>query len=117
MHLTREELANLIESIGTTLDLPTAYYQFNDDTAQAPPFLVWFISRNADVFADDENYVDKETLNLELYTSIRDFDLEAALEAELKKANVTYYKEANFVDDEKIWQIAYESEVIINGNE
>lgn len=115
MHLNREELATLIASIETDTELESAYYQFNDDTAQEPPFFVWFLSRNTDVFADDKNYVDKEVLNFELYTRYRDFELEATFEAALTDAGIAFSKEAAFVEKEKIYQIAYESEVIING--
>lgn len=116
MHLSREDLAGIIDSIGEALGIPCAYYQF-EDTVQAPPFFVWFLSSNTDVFADNQNFVDKEVLNFELYTSERDFDLETSFEDSLKANGISYSKEAAYVDDEKIWQIAYESEVIIHGAE
>lgn len=100
-----------------SMDLPVAYYQFKEGTKQAPPFLVFFYSTDSDVFADDENYVDKEQLNIELYTVDRDFDLEKKIEKILKANGFTYYKEANFIDTEKLYQIAYEMEVIINESE
>ena len=109
--MTRENVYTIIQSIG----LPCAYYQFPDDTPQAPPFICWFFSVNTDVMADNENYVDKEVLNIELYTESRDFEQEQAVEAVLKAGGFTYAKEANRIDAEKIWQISYESEVIIDG--
>lgn len=109
--MTRENVFTIIQSIG----LPCAYYQFPDDTPQAPPFICWFFSVNTDVMADNENYVDKEVLNIELYTESRDFEQEQAVEAVLKANGFTYAKEANRIDAEHIWQISYESEVIIDG--
>lgn len=109
--MTREEVYTMIQSIG----LPCAYYQFPDDTPQAPPFVVWFFSVNTDVKADNTNYVDKEVLNIELYTKYRDFEQEEAVEAVLIANGFCYGKEAAHVDSEKMWQISYESEVIING--
>ena len=108
--MTREAIYTMIQSIG----LPCAYYQFPDNTPQAPPFVCWFFSVNTDVFADNENHVDKEVLNIELYTSYRDFETEKAVEAVLKAHGFTYAKEASFIDGERIWQISYESEVIID---
>lgn len=108
--MTREKVYEIIQSIG----LPCAYYQFPDDTPQSPPYVIWFFSVNTDVMADNENYVDKEVLNIELYTDPRDFDLEKAVEAILKANGFTYAKEANYIDKEKMWQISYESEVIID---
>ena len=45
----------------------------------------------------------------------KDFEKEAALEAVLKNNGLTYYKEENYISSENMWQIAYEMEVIING--
>lgn len=111
MKMTRAEIKTMVKSIG----LPCAYYEFQKDTAQAPPFVVWIFGQNTDVMADDENYVDKEVLSIELYTKYRDFEQEAAVEAVLKSYGFAYSKEPNFIQSEQIWQIAYESEVIIDG--
>lgn len=109
--MTRQEVYEMISGIG----LPCAYYQFPDDTPQTPPFICWFFSDNTDVMADNENYVDKEVLNIELYTKLREYDIEKAVEAALKAGGFSYAKEASYIDTEKIWQVSYESEVIING--
>lgn len=113
MSMTREEVYAMIESIG----LPCAYYEFPEDTQQVPPFVVWFFATDTDVKADNSNYCDKEVLAIELYTKIRDFEQEKAVEDVLASYGFCYSKEPNFIDSEKIWQIAYESEVIINGEE
>ena len=107
--ITREELAALIENF----KLPCAYDHFDDNTPQVPPYICWFLSQNTDVYADDENYVDKEQLNIELYTNFRDFDQEKAVEDILKASGISYDKYAEYVESEKMYQIAYESEVII----
>lgn len=111
MSMTREEVYAMVESIG----LPFDYYEFAQGTEQAPPFVVWFFATDTDVMADNKNYCDKEVLSIELYTKIRDFDLEKTVEDVLTSHGFSYSKEPNFIDSEKIWQIAYESEVIING--
>lgn len=113
MRMTREEVYQMVNSIG----LPCAYYQFTDDTAQVPPFIVWFFATDTDVKADNSNYCDKEVLALELYTKVRDFEKEKAVEDVLASYGFCYAKEPNFIDSEKMWQIAYESEVIINEEE
>lgn len=111
--MKREDVKTMVQSVG----LPCSYYQFPDNTPQSPPFIVWFFSRNMDVYADDSNYTDKEVLNIELYTRYRDFEQEQAVEEILSSNGFTYAKEASFIDNEKIWQISYESEVIINGEQ
>lgn len=109
--MTYKQIASMVSNIG----LPYAYYQFPEGTAQAPPFVVFFYADTDDVFADDTNYQRIATLNIELYTSEKDFATEATIEQILANNNLTYYKEENYIDSEQMWQIAYEMEVIING--
>lgn len=109
--MTYKQIASMVSSIG----LPYAYYQFPEGTAQTPPFVVFFYANTDDVFADDTNYQRIATLNIELYTSEKDFSTESTVEQILTNNNLTYYKEENYIDSEKMWQIAYEMEVIING--
>lgn len=109
--MTYKQIASMVSSIG----LPYAYYQFPEGTAQAPPFVVFFYADTDDVFADDTNYQRIATLNIELYTSEKDFSTESTVEQILTNNNLTYYKEENYIDSERMWQIAYEMEVIING--
>lgn len=109
--MTYTEVATMVKSIG----LPFAYYQFPEGTGQAPPFVVYFYSESNDVFADGTNYQKKPVLNIELYTSEKDFETEAVVEKILNDNGLTYYREENYIDSEKLYQIAYEMEVIING--
>lgn len=109
--MTCKEVAEMVKSIG----LPFAYYQFTEDTEEAPPYVVYFYSYNDDLMADNENYQAIPTLNIELYTDEKDFELEATVESVLKQHELAYYKEENHIDSEKMYQIAYEMEVIING--
>lgn len=111
--MTREEVALMIEEIG----LPCAYYQFPEDTGQAPPFICFFYANTDDVYADNENYVRIEVLNIEFYSETRDFDTEARIEKILKEHGLSYYTESNYIDSEKMQQTAYEMEVLINGEE
>lgn len=109
--MTYKEVATMVAGIG----LPYSYYQFPEGTEQSPPFVVFFYTSSDDVYADDQNYQRIVTLNIELYTSEKDFETEATVEGILKNNNLTYYKEENYIDSERMWQIAYEMEVLING--
>lgn len=109
--MTYKGIAAMIESIG----LPYAYYQFPEGTGQEPPFVVFFYSNIDDLYADESNYQRIVTLNIELYTREKDFEKEATVEGILQNSGLSYYKEENYIDSEKMYQIAYEMEVIING--
>ena len=108
--MTFQEVKNMVESIG----LPYAYFQFPEKTGQAPPFVCFFYTNSDDLFADNSNYQDIRRLNIELYTSTKDFALEKTIEDTLKLNGFSYYREENFIETEKIWQIAYEMEVLIS---
>lgn len=109
--MTYKEIATMVSSIG----LPYAYYQFPEGTGQALPFVVFFYSEINDLYADETNYQRIAKLNIELYTEEKDFEKEATVEGILQNSGLTYYKEENYIDSEKMWQIAYEMEVLING--
>ena len=107
--MTHKEINLIIKGIG----LPYAYYQFPEGTGQAPPFICYFFSLNNDLFADQSNYQKIERLNIELYTKTKDFAQEEAVENALTSHGFTYAKESNYIDNEKMWQIAYEMDVVI----
>lgn len=109
--MTRKQVAKMVKDIG----LPYAYYQFPEGTNTKPPFICFFFTNSDDLFADDTNYQRIEVLNIELYSSDKDFDSEALIENALVDNHLTFYKEENFIDSEKMYQIAYEMEVLING--
>ena len=108
--MTYQEIAQMVESIG----LPYAFYQFPDDTEQAPPFIC-FLDDYDDFYADDSNYADKVVLTVELYTDTKDIPLESAVEAVLDGHEMTWSKESTYIDSERMWQTSYTMEVFING--
>ncbi len=108
--MTYQEIAQMIESIG----LPYAFYQFPDDTEQAPPFIC-FLYDYDDFYADDSNYADKVVLTVELYTDTKDIPLESAVEAVLDANEMTWSKASTYIDSERMWQTSYTMEVFING--
>lgn len=108
--MTIQGINDMVAEIG----LPFNYYEFPEGTKQSPPYVVWFLSNDNDFKADNSNYCDIEQLNIELYTSEKDFDLEAQVERVLKAHDLSFYKESNKVDSENMQQTSWEMEVIIN---
>ena len=107
--MTISAISTMIEGLG----LPCAYYQFEEGTGQAPPFITWFFSTPDDLYADDTNYQRIDTLNVEFYSRQKDFDTEVSIEAALNAAGFSFYKETNYIASEKMYQTAYEMEVLI----
>lgn len=108
--MTYKDVSDIIAAIG----LPYAYYEFPDKTEQEPPFICFFYPESDDMMADNQNYVGIRRLYVELYTSEKDFAKEALVEAALTGAGLSYHKTENRIDSERMWQILYETEVIIN---
>ena len=102
--MTLKEVSDMIASIG----LSYAYYEFPDGTEQEPPFVVFFFPES------DDFYVDKRRLYVELYTNEKDFAKEAAVESVLSSNGLTYRKVETYIGSERMYQITYETEVIIN---
>ena len=107
--MTRQEVANMIAATKLTWQ----YSHFSN--TPAPPYVVYYYPSENDVKADNSNYVNKRQLFVELYTTTTDATSEAAVEAELKKSGLSWYKQTDYLNDEKLFQTTYEMEVIING--
>ena len=107
--MTKKEVADMIASIG----YPWRYSHFTK--TPTPPYVVYYYPGENDVYADCNNYVNKRQLHVELFTKSKDDTAEAKVEAALRTAGITWYKQTDFLNDEKLYQTTFESEVIING--
>lgn len=106
--MTFQEVKQMIESI----DLPYTYDSFPNNVAPAPPYIVFNYPNNDDFGADNTNYVSIDVLNIELYTSTKDFELERNLEAVLNANGFYYDKTETYIRQDNIYQITYVTEVI-----
>ena len=106
-----EEVDQLMDSIG----IPCAYRSFPKSTDKSTPYLDYYYEGYDDFFADNKNYQKIAELRIELYTDAKDEDSEAQVEEVLDQAEITYAKEEIYIEDEELFEIIYESEVIING--
>lgn len=112
--MTYEAIADMIASIG----LPNAYDHFDPEDKNkpsGPPFICFLYPDNNDFVADDHNYVHVEQLVIELYTDNKDFDHETAIEDVLNGASLPFEKDSTWLDDERMYQTTYTTEVCING--
>lgn len=107
--MTYKALADMVASVG----LPCSYYQFPDDTPQAPPFICWIYPGRADFYGDDSNYQKIEKVQLELYTDVKNIAQEAAVEAVLSSYGFTWVRDEGFLDDEKMHLTTWNFDVVI----
>ena len=109
--MTYIEVSDMIRSF----DFPYNYYQFPKGAAVAPPFVVFYYPESADFIADNKNYSGIRQLVIELYTDNKDFQAEATIEETLEANEIPYTKTEISIDDEQLFEVAYEMEVLING--
>lgn len=108
--MTTQEVAAMIASVG----LHNAYDHF--DSPQKPPFICFMYSGNNPFTADDRNYVQIETLSIELYADNKDFVHEKAIEDVLNANDLPFDKDGQYLNDERIYMTTYTTEVLINGS-
>lgn len=107
--MTPQEVNSMVESI----EIPSAYYQFADDTGQDAPFICFFYGNSNDLLADNTNYTRIERLYIELYTDQKDFALEAKVEKELNDNGIVFAKSQDYIDTERMHVTVYESDIVL----
>lgn len=105
--MTLTEIVAMLDSFG----IPYAYYAYPNDQAPPLPYCVYYFPNNNDVIADNRNYVRVVTIRIELYTETKDFTLEDSIESKLL---YPYTKDVVYIDSERMYQITYESEVVLS---
>ncbi len=105
--MSHEGVLEMMEEMG----LPFAYDHFVEGEAPEPPFAV-FLYPGADNFsADGIAYFKKNELDIELYTDLKDPELEEAVEAVLLRHGIFYGKSEVWIESEKLYEVLYETEV------
>ena len=107
--MTTQDVASMVASVG----IPTAYYQFPDNTGQEPPFICFYFPGDNDFKADNINYAKINRLIIELYTDSKDFALEAAVEQVLKDNELAFIRNETYIDSERMYEVIFETQVII----
>ncbi|WP_420768756.1 hypothetical protein ACNR9V_03250 [Parageobacillus thermoglucosidasius] len=104
--MTQEELYQALKSIG----YPVAYSSFSNPVT--PPFIVYQFAYSNDMMADNINYVTIDDFQIELYTAKKDLDAEQKVQDKLKELGLPYRKFETYLDEEKVYQILYEIQIL-----
>lgn len=95
--------------------LPVTYYSWPEKQVPALPYLVWYFPGSDNFAADNKVYKRILTLNIELYTENKSFATEDAVEAVLDDFSMVWDKVETFIETEKLYQVLYTMEVLIDG--
>lgn len=113
MNMTTREVKAMLDAVG----LPTAYYQFPENTAQAPPVICFYYPKSRNFHADDDVYARAEELVVELYTPEKRFDLEAKVEEALNAHGLAWRREEHFMKAEHLIVEVYRMIVALRRDE
>ena len=108
--MTYEQIATMVAEIG----YPNAYFQFDHDGETPTPFICFYYPGIDDLYADSSNYQRITELIIELYSNTKNFDAEATVEQKLQEHGLTYSKYEEYIEGEKLYEVVYEMEVLIN---
>lgn len=108
--MTTQDVAQMIASMG----LPNAYDHFEkNETPGHPPF-IFFTYPDSDHFAADNGVYQKiMALRIELYTDEKDLTLEHTVEDVLDANGLFYTSAETYIDSEKMYMVAWETEVLL----
>ena len=99
--MTHEEVMAVMEEIG----LPYAYHHFAEGESPDPPFAV-FLYPGSNNF-----YFKTDRLNIEIYTDIKNIELEQQTEAVLDGHDIFYEKSEVWIESENLYEVLYQMEV------
>lgn len=108
--MTEQEIFQMVKSVG----LPAAYHHFEEGQSPDPPFLVYLYPGTNNFSADGIVYQGVNQLDIELYTDKKDLEAERRVEAVLNKHGFFYEKTEKYLESEKMFEVLYEMEVLIN---
>lgn len=98
-------------SVLTQMGLPIAYRAFEEDEINPPelPYLIYYEDGKDTFYADNQAYYLNQRVSIELYTAIKDPELENRLE-DLLRENVSGISDPieYFWEDERLHEILYE---------
>ena len=105
--MTHQEVLKMMDEI----KLPYAYHHFVEGESPDPPFLVFLYPSSDNFAADGMVYFKVNRLNIELYTDLKDVELEETVEAVLDKHGIFYEKSEVWIESENLYEVLYQMEV------
>lgn len=94
------------------MNLPLAYHHYAEGEAPELPYLIYVLPNTNNFHADGKVYAKINALDIELYSAIKNPELEAQLEAILDENALCYEKTEDWLTSEKMYECLYEMEVI-----
>ena len=91
-------------------NLPIAYDHFAEGESPDPPFICFLFPGSDNFSADGRVYLKVRNVNVELYTDLKDPELEERLETVLDAHGIFYQKSEVWIEEEKLYEVLYQFE-------
>lgn len=102
--MTHDDVVALMEEMG----IPYAYDHFAEGESPDPPFICFLYPREVEFGADNVVYHTFNALDIEVYTDIKDPELEERVEAVLAAHELFYHKSEVWIEEERMYEVLYE---------
>lgn len=93
------------------MQIPFAYDHFVEGESPNPPFAVFIYPKAFNFAADGVAYYKINRLSIEVYTDLKDIDLETRVETVLDSHGIFYAKSEVWIESENLYEVLYEMEV------
>lgn len=104
--MTLDELHNILSN----LNIPVAYSHFK--TSVTPPYICYLCNDDNNFIADNKVYKKINNIDIELYTSKKDIEIESKLENFLDSNNLPYSSDETYIESEEVFKKIYTIGVI-----
>ena len=104
--MTHNEIVEMLEET----NLPIAYDHFAEGESPDPPFICFLFPGSDNFSADGRVYLKIRNVNVELYTDLKDPELETWLETVLDRHGIFYQKSEVWIEEEKLYEVLYQFE-------
>ena len=98
-----------IEEMLSTVGIPLAYLQFKpykNKPVPSPPYLIYLISSERGYGPDDRNLITQKRVAVELYSNVKDTQLEKKVESALSAYE--YEKSEDYIESENMYMVTYD---------
>lgn len=109
--MTLKDVIDMLEST----DFPVVYLAWRENEVPELPYICYYYPSMTPETADDTHHAEIYTLNVELYTKNKNFEVESTVETALLSAGMVFTKDEDFLSDENMYEVLYIMEVNING--
>ena len=101
-----DKIIKIVEEIR----LPFAYDHFAEGEGPDPPFICFLLPGSSNYAADGRVYFKAAIVNVELYTDLKDPELEQRVEVVLDEHGIFYDKTEVWIESEKLYEVLYSFE-------